>query len=48
MVKIKKLKRIHVQKNIKMGQFVENLHCQKVVGPQEVNFKIMGYRLCIK
>jgi len=33
MVKIKKFKHIYVQKIIKVVQFIENLHCQKVVRP---------------
>jgi len=33
MVKIKIFKHIHVQKKIKVGWFIQNLHCQNIVRP---------------
>jgi len=33
MVKIKNFKHIYVQENIKVVEFIENLHSQVVVGP---------------
>jgi len=37
MVKIKSFKHIYVQKNIKVVEFIENLHGQEVIGPWVVN-----------
>jgi len=39
-VKIKNFKHIYVQKNIKVVEFIENLHGQEVVGPWMVNDQI--------
>jgi len=39
-VKIKHFKHIHVHKNIKVEQFIEILHSQKVVGPWELKLNL--------
>jgi len=41
MAKIKNFKHIYVQKNIKVVQFIENLHCWKVIRPWGVKYNVL-------